>query len=105
MKKINDVLKLLFSVFRRKKSKSSDFIHRKSNLIIQLDFLIDTLNMNKMDLMYMESLKMPLTSDQKVYFIQQIDRINSAIKILLWFRENVKLNERFWTKFFNWTRI
>jgi len=53
----------------------------------------------------MENLKMPLTSDQKIYFVQQIDRINSAIKILLWFRENVRLNEKFWTKFFNWTRI
>lgn len=103
MKAFLNIISLLF--FGLKKSRKEDFLYRKSNLIVQLDFLIDTLNMNKMDLLYMENLKMPLTSDQKIYFVQQIDRINSAIKILLWFRENVRLNEKFWTKFFNWTRI
>lgn len=53
----------------------------------------------------MEKLKMPLSPDEKIYFMQQIDRINSAIKILLWFRGNVCENEKFWKKFFKWTNV
>lgn len=104
-----NVLKIVFQIpfkLLRLNRRSSDmFYHRKINLITQLDFLIDTLSMNKLDLMYLENLKMPMTSDQKVYFLQQIDRINSSIKILLWLRENVCRNEKLWTKFLNWTKL
>jgi hypothetical protein len=68
-------------------------------VINQLDFLIDTLCMSKMDISYMERLKMPLTPDETIYFTQQIDRINSSLKILLWMRENVVVNDSFWRKF------
>lgn len=54
--------------------------------------------MSKLDIMYMERLKMPLTPDEKIYFTQQVDRLNSSLKVLLWMRENVVCNERFWRK-------
>jgi uncharacterized protein YfaA (DUF2138 family) len=76
--------------------------HRRINLLKQVDFLIDTLSMSKLDILYMENLKMPLTPDERIYFTQQIDRINSALKILLWMRHNIETNQKFWKKFLHW---
>lgn len=81
------------------------FVSRKHTLLTQIDFLIDTLQSNKFDIVYMEKLKMPLSPDEHVYFMQQVDRINSSIKILLWMRNNIVANTRFWTKFFVWRKV
>ncbi len=45
---------------------------------------------------------MPLSPDEKIYFMQQLDRINSSLRILLWMRDNVQVNENFWKKFLKW---
>jgi hypothetical protein len=58
--------------------------------------------MSKFDIVYMEKLKMPLSPDEKIYFMQQLDRINSSLRILLWMRDNVQVNENFWKKFLKW---
>lgn len=71
---------------------------RKVNLLSKIDFVLDTLHMNKFDIFFMESLKMPLSQDQEIYFTQQIDRINGAIKTLCWIRENVESNDRVFRK-------
>jgi hypothetical protein len=68
----------------------------------QLDFLLDTLENNKFDILYMENLKNPLTHDEQVYFIQQIDRIESAKKILLWMKDNAQQNTPLWRRFLRW---
>lgn len=93
------------SVFRRLFSKKIDpntMLSRKSVLFNQFDFLLDTLENNKFDIVYMENLKQPLTQDERVYFIQQIDRIESAKKVLLWMKSNVDTNEKFWKKLLKW---
>ena len=77
-------------------------LSRKSVLFNQFDFLLDTLENNKFDIVYMENLKQPLTQDERVYFIQQIDRIESAKKVLLWMKSNVDTNEKFWKKLLKW---
>lgn len=103
-----NILKTIFNTLFKKNLSSgisSNFNYRKINLIKQIDFLIDTLHMNKLDIVYMEKLKMPLSPDEKLYFLQQIDRINSSIKILMWFRDNIESNKKFWTKFLKWTNI
>ena len=81
---------------------SSDVPHRQINLLKQVDFLIDTLSMAKFDVVYMENLKMPLTPDERIYFTQQVDRINGALKVLLWMRHNIETNQKFWKKFLHW---
>jgi hypothetical protein len=58
--------------------------------------------MNKFDIVYMEKLKMPLSPDEKIYFMQQLDRINSSLRILLWMRDNVQVNENFCKRFLKW---
>jgi len=58
--------------------------------------------MSKFDIVYMEKLKMPLSPDEKIYFMQQLDRINSSLRILLWMRDNVQVNENFWQRFLRW---
>jgi hypothetical protein len=58
--------------------------------------------MSAMDIAYMEKLKMPLSHDEKIYFIQQIDRLNTSVKILRWMKDNVERNETFWTKLLRW---
>lgn len=58
--------------------------------------------MSKFDIMYMEKLKMPLSPDEKIYFMQQVDRLNSSLRILLWMRDNVQINENFWKRFLKW---
>lgn len=73
--------------------------HRKEAVVRQLDFIIDTLQMNKFDIFFMENLKMPLTHDEQIYFTQQVDRINSAVQSLEWMRENVCSTENFFLKF------
>ena len=91
----------LLSTLRRTPPKSF-FTNRKSTIITQIDFLIDTLNMNILDITYMESLKMPLSPDERIYFIQQLDRLNSSIRILTWMRVNAVSNDKFWTRLLRW---
>jgi hypothetical protein len=67
-----------------------------------MDFLLDTLEHSKFDILYMENLKNPLTPDERVYFIQQIDRIESAKKILSWMKGNITDNTPFWRRFVRW---
>lgn len=97
---VDSLRSFLRNLFRRILTKRtySDDSHRKVTLVTQIDFLIDTLHMSKLDIMYMERLKMPLTPDETLYFAQQVDRLNSSIKVLLWMRENVVHNETFWRK-------
>jgi len=76
--------------------------YRKNGLVANIDFILDTLEGNKIDILYMEKLKMPLSYDEKIYFLQQLDRINSSIKLLTWFRKNIVINEKFWKKFLRW---
>jgi hypothetical protein len=104
IKKLINVLKASFKHLVQRK-KFNKYYTRKQTLLVQIDFLLDTLAMNKLDIMYMENLKMPLSPDEKLYFTQQVDRINSAINVLLWMRENVCKNQTLWTKFFNWENI
>lgn len=77
-------------------------LSRKSVLINQFDFLMDTLENNKFDIMYMENLKNPMTPDERIYFIQQIDRIESAKRVVSWMKSNVVSNEKFWKKLLRW---
>lgn len=104
---IKNLIRILLAPLKRltQKIEFSKYYTRKQTLLVQIDFLLDTLSMNKMDIMYMEKLKMPLSPDEKIYFTQQVDRINSAINVLLWLRENVCKNQTLWTKFFNWENI
>lgn len=97
---ISSSLSLLRRILTR--ATSNEMPHRRINLLKQVDFLIDTLSMSKLDILYMENLKMPLTPDERIYFTQQIDRINSALKILLWMRHNIETNQKFWKKFLHW---
>jgi len=93
------------SIFLRLFSKKVDpnsVLSRKAVLLNQFDFLLDTLENSKFDIVYMENLKQPLTPDERVYFTQQIDRIESAKNVLLWMRSNVISNEKFWKKFLKW---
>ena len=78
------------------------FSARRDGLVRQIDFLLDTLDHNQFDIIYMENLKNPLTQEEKVYFIQQIDRIQSAKAILTWMRGNVINNTPFWKRFLRW---
>lgn len=93
---------MLFGLFNKKTSDSQNMLYRKSGLLNQIDFLLDTLENNKFDILYMENLKQPLSPDEKVYFIQQIDRIESAKNILFWLKGNIKTNESFWKRFLRW---
>jgi hypothetical protein len=97
---ISSSLSLLRRILTR--STSNEMPQRRINLLKQVDFLIDTLSMSKLDILYMENLKMPLAPDERIYFTQQIDRINSALKILLWMRHNIETNQKFWKKFLHW---
>lgn len=99
------IKKLISGLIAPLTNKYHKYHGRKQTLLVQIDFLLDTLAMNKLDIMYMENLKMPLSPDEKIYFTQQIDRINSAINVLLWMRENVCKNKNLWIKFFNWENI
>jgi hypothetical protein len=78
------------------------FDYRKNNLVTNIEFLIQSFELSKFDIMYMENLKKPLTHDEQIYFVQQIDRINSSIKILDWMKDNVKSNQSFWRKLLKW---
>jgi hypothetical protein len=60
---------------------------------------MDTLESAKLDILYMEKLRMPLTPEENVYFISQIDRINSAVSILLWMQNNIKSKKGFFNRF------
>lgn len=73
--------------------------HRKTNLLAQINHILDTIEHSKFDILYMENLKNPLTPDEKIYFMQQIDRLESAKNVLLWLRGNVESNTSFWKKF------
>jgi hypothetical protein len=75
---------------------------RRDNLLSKMDFVLDTLENSKFDILYMENLKNPLTPDERVYFIQQIDRIESAKKTVLWMKENAKNNTPFWRRLLKW---
>lgn len=90
-------------LFSKLFSKNADaLVYRKSALLSQFDFLLDTLENNKFDILYMENLKAPLTTDEKIYFMQQIDRIESAKKTLLWMKANVNSNGTFWKRLLKW---
>lgn len=60
---------------------------------------------NKLDIVYMENLKMPLTQEEKIYFVQQLNRIEQSIKILTWMRTKVLENSRFWRKLVSWRNL
>jgi hypothetical protein len=93
----------MFARMFGKKSDDAKFpLHRKSNLITQIDYILDTIENSKFDIVYMENLKNPLTPDEKIYFIQQIDRLESAKNVLLWLRGNVESNTSFWKKLLPW---
>lgn len=92
----------MFMKLFRKRVDPTTALARREGLFRQMDFLLDTLEHNKFDILYMENLKNPLTPDERVYFIQQIDRIESAKNILLWMKENIKENTSFWRKFLKW---
>jgi hypothetical protein len=74
-------------------------LYKQNNLVKQIDFLMDTLESAKLDILYMEKLRMPLTPEENVYFISQIDRINSAVSILLWMQNNIKSKKGFFNRF------
>lgn len=93
---------MLLKLFSRKTSDDSSMLYRRDNLLTQMDFILDTIEHSKFDILYMERLKNPLTPDERVYFIQQIDRLESAKKTLLWMKENAKTNSSFWKRFLRW---
>jgi len=94
---------MLQKIFGKKIGQDSGgLLHRKDTLVTQIDFLLDTLEINKFDILYMEKLKMPLTSEESVYFLQQIDRIESSKRILLWMRNNIQSNSSFWKRLLRW---
>lgn len=78
------------------------YAHRKDVLLNQFDFLLTTLENNKFDILYMERLKQPLTPDERIYFMQQLDRIESAKNVIVWMKNNVLNNENFWRKLLRW---
>lgn len=92
----------LFTKLFSKKTNQEALLHRQSTLINQFDFLLDTLENNKFDILYMENLKNPLTTDEKLYFTQQIGRIESAIKVTSWMKNNVIHNGSFWRRLLKW---
>ena len=91
-------LRTLLQTFSTK-DLSSKLDCRQHNLIQKIDFVIDTLESAKLDIFYMERLKLPLTTDEQIYFVQQVDKINGAIQILLWMRKNMMSKNRFWRYF------
>ena len=94
---------MLQKIFGKKIGQDSGgLLHRKDTLVAQIDFLLDTLEISKFDILYMEKLKMPLTSEESVYFLQQIDRIESSKRILLWMRNNIQSNSSFWKRLLRW---
>lgn len=93
---------MLLKLFSKKQSNADKFLYRKNGLLTQMDFLLDTLENSKFDILYMENLKNSLSPDEKVYFLQQIDRIESAKNIIFWLKSNIKNNESFWKKFLKW---
>jgi hypothetical protein len=95
------VLSKIVNMFRHPKS-PRPAPHRLDVLIRQFDFILDTLENNKFDIVYMENLKNELTSSEKVYFLQQIDRIESAKGIVLWMRDNASKNTTFWERLLRW---
>lgn len=94
-------MRLLQKLFSKSRSAEA-LAYRKSAVITQLDFLLDTLENSKFDILYMENLKSSLTTEERIYFIQQIDRIESAKKILTWMKFNVTNNDKFWKRFLRW---
>jgi len=95
------MLSKITNIFKRTKE-TDEPTHRRDVLIRQFDFILDTLENNKFDIVYMENLKNPLTSNEKVYFLQQIDRIESAKGIVLWMRDNASRNTSFWKRLLKW---
>ena len=93
---------MLAKLFGKKQTDQSLLFYRRDGLLRQMDFLLDTLENNKFDIVYMENLKNPLTDEQNLYFIQQVDRIESAKKILIWMKENIKQNTPLWKRFLKW---
>jgi hypothetical protein len=93
----------IISRFFRKSSKDpNSLLHRKDVLVRQLDFLADTLENSKFDIVYMENLKAPLSPEERVYFLQQVDRLESAKNIIWWLKSNVISHETFWTRLLKW---
>lgn len=89
-------------LFKRVPKDPNLLLHRKDVLNRQLDFLADTLENSKFDIVYMENLKAPLTPDERVYFLQQVDRLESAKNIIWWLKTNVNSHETFWKRFLKW---
>lgn len=84
---------------------SDAYNYRRLNLMTQIDFVLDTLEMMKLDIVYMENLKMPMTQDEKIYFTSQVQRLDGAISILLWLRGNVQENTSLWSKLLVWRKV
>lgn len=99
-------IKKLVNSFSEDKSNfnSNKFDYRKKSLVSNIDFLIDSFLMCKFDIIYMQKLNIPLSDQDKIYFEQQIDRLNHSIKILSWMRNNIMDNSKpkFWRKFLKW---
>jgi len=96
-------IKKLVNTFKTNNTEEvKKYDYRKNNLVTNIEFLIQSFELSKFDIMYMENLKKPLTHDEQIYFVQQIDRINSSIKILNWMKDNVKSNQSFWRKLLKW---
>jgi hypothetical protein len=93
---------ILSRLFRRTPTDPNLMLHRKDVLVRQFDFILDTLENNKFDIVYMENLKAPLSPDQRVYFMQQVDRIESAKNTILWIKTNMNMNDSFWKRMLKW---
>lgn len=102
--KLVPIKKLINSISSNQDNRNPNkFDYRKKNLVSNINFLEDSFAMCKLDILYMQRLKMPLTHDEEIYFAQQIDRLNQSIKILSWMRDNIKNNEsNIWRKFLKW---
>lgn len=93
---------MLSKIFGKKLHDESSMLYRRDGLLRQMDFLLDTLEINKFDLLYMDNLKNPMSPDERIYFLQQIDRIESAKRIVLWMRDNASDNSSFWKRLLKW---
>lgn len=94
---------MLFKFFKRKTlADDISMLYRRDGLMTQMNFLLDTLEQSKFDILYMENLKNPLSESERIYFLQQIDRIESSKKIIIWMQDNIMQNAPFWKKLLKW---
>ena len=104
MRLMKNFVEHFIKLFKRSKTADlhSNLYYRKTGLLRQIDFLATTLENAKFDIVYMENLKMPLTPDENIYFLQQVDKINSSLKLLAYMQKNINENESYWKKFLRW---